>query len=520
MPRLTLDGQGVEVPAGSTVLEAARRLGLEIPTLCHLPGEQPLTSCMVCAVKDTLTGRLLPACSAPAVDGMVLETATAEIRTHRQRVLELLLDEHAGDCEAPCRMTCPAQLDAPRLLRQVAAGMLESALVTARAAIAMPGVIGHVCPAPCEKACRRGKHDAPLSICALERYVAGWGLAQGARLDPSPAPASGKRVAVIGAGPAGLAAAFFLLCRGHACTIFDDHEEPGGQLRYRSSHKPVPFPVLDAEIALVRRLGAAFRMKTRIEPGKGLARLKAGHDAVVLAPGRFASATLSDWGLATDDRGIKANGVSLQTSDPAVFAGGEAIHPGRMAVRAMAHGKTIAVAIDHYLGGGVAAGDKPRFNSRLGALKPVETRELLKEADLAERQPAEGSAGLSPGQAVAESRRCLHCDCRKAGSCGLRKLAEQYGARQGSVTAPMRPAFSRNITHPAVIFEPGKCIKCGICVQLTSSARGKSGLAFIGHGYETVVAAPLGESLEVALGDKADACVGLCPTGALAWKNS
>ena len=108
MPRLTLDNRAVEVPPGSTVLDACRALGIAIPTLCHLEGFDPCTSCMLCVVKNRKTGRLIPSCTAPAQEGLEIETDSEEIGTARKTALELLLGEHLGDCEGPCRRVCPA----------------------------------------------------------------------------------------------------------------------------------------------------------------------------------------------------------------------------------------------------------------------------------------------------------------------------------------------------------------------------------------------------------------------------
>jgi NADH dehydrogenase/NADH:ubiquinone oxidoreductase subunit G len=103
MPRLRIDNRDVEVPEGATILEAARRAGIAIPTLCHLEGLPPSTSCMVCVVKVRRPDRLVPSCGAPAEDGMVVESETDEVREARRDALELLLSDHLGDCEAPCR---------------------------------------------------------------------------------------------------------------------------------------------------------------------------------------------------------------------------------------------------------------------------------------------------------------------------------------------------------------------------------------------------------------------------------
>ncbi len=532
--QVTINGRPVSVEAGASVLDAARCLGIEIPTLCHLRGEKPITSCMICVVKDQETGRLIPSCSAPARDGMVVETDSAEVREVRRKMLDLLLSEHVGDCEAPCLTTCPARMDIPLMIRQIAAGQMNEAYETVTEMIALPAVLGRICPAPCEKACRRGQHDKPISICQLKRFVADEALKVDADLRAaldatvstpdanrarrsrstlsldSTGLSTANRIAIIGAGPAGLAAAFYLARAGHACTVFDEREEPGGQLRYGVSREKLPTDVLDREIGVIRRIGVEFRMKSRIEPGAGLQLLKGEFDGIVLAPGKLADAQRLAWGVASEGRGVKVEAGTFRTSDPVVFAGGDVVYPGQMAVRAVAHGKSIACAIDQWLNGKPVVGVERPFESRLGQLHEGEVDQMMVGVDPGARVEPVG-AGFTSEQAVQESRRCLRCDCRKARQCKLRDLAQEYGASQKSFRANARAEFTR--IGSSVIYEPGKCIKCGICVRL-------SGLTFLGRGYETVVGVPFGDSLESALGSAAADCVRECPTGALAWEEA
>ena len=150
MRRVIIDNREVEVADGATVLDAARKLGIEIPTMCFLKGQKPLTSCMVCVVKVAGSEKLIPACGAIAEDGMRIETDNEEVRQARRAALELLLSEHVGDCVGPCQVTCPAQMDIPLMIGQIAAGRLGEAIATVKRDIALPAVLGRICPAPCE----------------------------------------------------------------------------------------------------------------------------------------------------------------------------------------------------------------------------------------------------------------------------------------------------------------------------------------------------------------------------------
>jgi NADPH-dependent glutamate synthase beta subunit-like oxidoreductase len=208
--------------------------------------------------------RRVPSCATAAEDGMELESETEEVRGVRRSALELLLSDHLGDCLAPCQFACPAQMDIPKMLRQIASEDLRDAIVTVKRDIALPAVLGRICPAPCEKACRRRPADGAVAICLLKRFVADADLVAEERYRPHCKPASGKRVAIIGAGPAGWSAAYYLLGQGHGCTIFDEDPDPGGRLRHETTEEELPRDVLDADLQPVIQLGAELRMNTRV----------------------------------------------------------------------------------------------------------------------------------------------------------------------------------------------------------------------------------------------------------------
>lgn len=252
MITLTIDNTTVEVSEGSTVLNAARIAGIDIPTLCHLPGRSPKPSCYVCMVRVNESARLVPACATVVTEGMRVENDSEAVLSARRTAIELLLSDHLGDCVGPCEGVCPAHLETPRMMRQIAAGQFREALVTVKQSIALPAVLGRICPELCEKGCRRASHDGPVAVCMLKRFVADHDLESGEPYQPPRLPPSGKKVAIVGSGPAGLSAAYYLLPQGHACTIFDDHPLPGGMLRYGVSEEALPREVLDAEIAVIR----------------------------------------------------------------------------------------------------------------------------------------------------------------------------------------------------------------------------------------------------------------------------
>ena len=519
MIEVTIDGRRVSVAEGATLLEAAREAGAEIPTLCHRDGLPHTASCMLCLVKDN-TGRLVPACSTPARDGMTIDTAAADVRDARRSCLELLLSEHLGECRARCQAACPAGMDIPAMTRAIAAGDARAAVAIVKAHIALPAVLGRICAAPCEKACRRGRLDAPVSICLLKRWVADVDLAQPDPFRPAAGPPTGKCVAVIGAGPAGLAAAYYLVRAGHRCRIFDRQTAAGGALRTHVSRDRLPLDVLDAEAGQIARLGGEFVFDTDLHGPEQLAALKAGHDAVVVAAGTGAIDLADALGVERDEQGLRVDPRSLQTTCPGIYAGGSARRPMQMAVRAVADGRRLAVAADAWLRTGAAATAAARFDS---VMPPMDARDMAvlgEDADAAERvQPAADAAGgYTEEEAGREARRCLGCDCRKAVSCRLRTWAAAYGANQRRYAAAGHRAFERDGSHDALIYEPGKCIRCGICVRIAALRDETYGVTFLGRGYDMRVGTPFRERLDAALQTCAAECVEACPTGALAMR--
>lgn len=283
--KVTLDGRTVEVPRDATVLDAARLAGIRIPTLCHVEGLEPAASCFLCCVQIEGRRQLSPSCAMPVEEGMQVTTASEDVRASRRMALELLLSDHAGDCIAPCAARCPAGLDIPGFLYPLAAGDPGESIEVLWRRLPLAGSLGRVCPRLCEQHCRRMHHDDGLAIGKLHRWVADQEGGPEVSDRGSSLPASGRSVAIIGAGPAGLAAAYYLLREGHAVTLYDAHLRPGGMLRYGIPAYRLPKGPLDREIQVVEELGGVFRMAERWGKDFHLDELLDRHDAVFVAIG-------------------------------------------------------------------------------------------------------------------------------------------------------------------------------------------------------------------------------------------
>jgi formate dehydrogenase major subunit len=229
---ITIDGQTLWVDPGSTILNAANAAGVIIPTLCYVPAKTVEHPCGICVVEVDGREDLLPACSTPVEDGMKVATQSDRVIDSRQRVLTSMLSRHYGDCIAPCSQTCPAHINIQGYLSLIARGEFIEALKLIKEKNPLPLSIGRVCPHFCESRCRRILVEEFIGINHLKRFVADYAIQHKDTDVIPPSPSSEHRVAVIGGGPAGLSAAYYLSQMGHCVTIFEAMPQLGGMLRY------------------------------------------------------------------------------------------------------------------------------------------------------------------------------------------------------------------------------------------------------------------------------------------------
>lgn len=515
MLKLTIDNLDVEVPAGATLLQAAQQLGIAIPTLCYRDDYVAQTSCMVCVVRVNGSDRLVPSCATRAEDGMVVESETESVLVARRMALELLLGDHVGDCLAPCQLACPAHVNIPDILRLITGGQMQDAISLIRERMPFPAILGRICPALCERPCRRKQLDSPVAVKLLERHV-GDRVQESDSPLPACEPATGKTVAVVGAGPAGLSAAYYLLVQGHGCTLFDAHEQLGGGLRYGVSPEILPAEVLDGEIGVVVRLGSDIRLSTRLGADVSLDDLRREFDAVVLCVGEVTADAASAVGLPFSERSLQTDSDTHMTPVPGVFAAGSARSPSQHAVRAVAGGRGAALAVSDWLAGRpIAPGGRP-YSVHRGRMSDEQMATFAAHTPDHDRVALEGgmAKGLSRSEAVREAERCLYCDCAGLAKCRLRRYAMQYQASATRYAGTAR-SCERVFTHPELVYEPGKCISCGLCVQIAAKAGEPLGLTFMGRGFAMAVGVPFSESLATAMKKSARECAQACPTGAL-----
>ena len=290
--RLSINGIACTGESGETILDVARRYGIDIPTLCHDDSVAHYGACGVCVVEAENSPKLLRACSTLAADGMSVHTETPRVIQARKIALELLMSDHDGDCMGPCRLACPAGTDCQAYVKQVALGNTREAVRIVKERLPLPACIGHVCPHPCETDCRRGLVEEPISIANIKRFMAMDMLGKADKWKPERAPLTGKKVGIIGGGPGGLTAAYYLALKGHDVTVTDFMPKMGGMLRYGIPEYRLPKAVLDAEIAEIAEAGVKLENNVKIGKDISFTDYKAKFDAVVIAIGAWRSTPL------------------------------------------------------------------------------------------------------------------------------------------------------------------------------------------------------------------------------------
>ena len=328
--KVTVNGRELEVYEGLTILQALLQENITIPHLCYdLRLERANGNCGLCVVELGEGKRVAKACQTPIKAGMVICTNSPGLENYRKIRLEQLLSDHNADCVAPCVTTCPANIDIQRYIRHVSYGNFEEALRVIKQSNPFPSVCGRVCPHPCEAKCRRNLVDAPVAINNIKRFVADWDISKDTPWLPKKKAPTGKRIAIVGAGPSGLTAAYYSAINGHDVTVFERQPQAGGMMRYGIPEYRLPKATLNKEIGLIEKLGVKIMTEKSLGTHIMLEDLHKDFDAVYLAIGSWRATPMNIEGENLDGvwLGIQyleqvIKGAKINLGDTVVVIGG------------------------------------------------------------------------------------------------------------------------------------------------------------------------------------------------------
>ncbi len=397
---IIFNGKNYQADDSLTILDFAQSQGVDIPTLCYDKRLDPYGSCFVCVVQVKGAKALVPACATKLREGIEIETNNDTVISSRKTALELILSNHYGDCLGPCKIACPANCDAQGYVGLIANKKYREAIKLIKETIPLPAAIGRVCPAFCEDKCRRQNVEEAIAIKYLKRFVADMDLYSHSPYMPELKPKIGKKVAIIGGGPAGLSSAYYLIQEGVDVEIFEQKDKLGGMLLYGIPQYRLPKDVLQKEIDLIINLGVKVNFNKKLGRDFTIESLKeSGFDAIVLATGAWSASKL---GVPDEDAenildGIKFLESIAEKKEIKIF--------GRVAI----------------VGGGNTAFDCARTALRLGADEVVMVYRRTKEempANEIEKEEAE-EEGIkfmlltAPVKVVKEENKAIGLVCQK-----------------------------------------------------------------------------------------------------------
>ncbi len=372
-----------------------------------------------------------------------------------QRELHELEDGCVQEHLPTCMAACPIHVDVRAVLADIATGNLAGGLKTLRRTLPFPGIIGRVCPAPCQPVCKRTEAGDALQIAALERACADLG---GNVDKPRVLPRKAKRVAVVGAGLSGLTAAYDLGRKGYGIEIFEATNRVGGSL-WEIPEDVLARDVLTAELDVVAQIGAVIHTGQRCDAGT-LAALAEEFDGVYLATGSGGET----FGLELDQDGrLAIDPITFATSRDGVFAGGGLLHTAaeRSPIESVSHGRRAALSLDRHLQK-VSLTASRVIEGSLGTRLYTNTEGL---EPLAAVPIADPGQGFDRDGAAREAQRCIQCECMECvKSCEYLKHYRHYPRK-----------YIREIYNNLSIVKPGErkankfinsCSMCGLCGEI------------------------------------------------------
>ena len=318
-----------------------------------------------------------------------------------QSELHQLEDKCIQECAPTCTAACPVHVDVRAVLAEISRGDWAAALKALKKTLPFPGIIGRVCPHPCQVVCKRIEAGEAISIEALERACADWG---GSGEKPRVLPRRGKRAAIIGGGLSGLTAAFDLARKGYGVVIYEASERLGGSL-WSFSEEDLPRQIIHSEFAIIEQVGAQVQLNARVHHDE-FARLRGEFDVIYLAIGTN-SETLD---LTLNEQGrIRVDPVTFATSQDGVFAGGSLLRSAEehSPIQSISDGRRAAISIDRYLQKVSLTASRINEGAYTTRLY-TDTRGISPQVAVPISNPAQG---YTREEAIQEAQRCLQCEC-------------------------------------------------------------------------------------------------------------
>ena len=384
--------------------------------------------------------------------------------------------------DPPCVKACPAGINVPRYVQYISWGKFDEAYAVIREKIPFPSVCGRVCFAPCEKHCRLNEENDPVAIKMLKRFVSERG--KEAKFKTIPANKNtGKKIAIVGSGPAGLTAAYYLAILGHKVVVFEKLQQPGGMMRIGIPESRLPREILDREIEGIKAAGVEIKTGNRINLLDDF--LKDGFDALFLAVGSHKTAKRMgianrenppNYGINLDAEGnLEVSPQTLATTKKGAFAGGDAVTGQKSVIEAIAAGRKAAISIDKFLGGVGIIEETLVYQEGLlmAPVQGIQNAGKLVGLPVEQQYPADKKNGYDEQTAIKEAKRCLGCDspivAEPENCVGCLLCAMRCSFREGGVNPYLgkikiertgKSRFDRRIS-----FEK-ECDDCHLCVNI------------------------------------------------------
>ncbi len=400
-----------------TVLEAAKLLGINIPSLCFIKNLPPNLSCMVCIVKDKKNGDFFPSCSKQIYQGMDIDSESDEVMQLRKAAIELLLSEHVGDCSGPCESSCPFDLDISNVFDAIKNDHKQTAIALLRRDLGLPFLVNDYCSGTCEKACRRGRADKAVEIKKIIHH-----FLLNKPTDDKEKNDKELKILITVPGIKALALASFLEINGFSVAMPDFEEDK-----------------IRNDVELLKRTDMIFFKKF-----PNVQEIHAEYCALV-----------------TDaDSTINHKKTFIMQEDN--LSGTK-----QSVLQDIRRTKKLAQRIIQHFYNADVYNYSDRFVSKSGYLNKDEINSIM--------NARESVFCDEKSDTFNEIQKCLKCNCRGFDKCRLRQYAAEYGAdRRTFKTADKQKykivtdslAGNTLTSERSLSYEPGKCIRCGICFSL------------------------------------------------------